>query len=239
MSLARTIRAALARPWPLVGAALLLATASPAAPAKQNWTTALRTTPEGTHILGNPDAKVKLTEYVSYSCPHCAHFNAESEATLRLGFVATGDGSVEVASFIRNPIDMAASLLVDCAAPTQTIRLHDIILNSQTQWMARFAEVNDTQRARWENGPMPARMRAIATDLDFYRLAEMVGIDHVRADHCLEDDSAMKRLAALTQSAENNGVDSTPSFAIDGVVLAGTHDWQSLKLQLQARTMNR
>jgi hypothetical protein len=48
-------------------------------------------------LLGNPrNAPVKLVEYISYTCPHCAHFEAESDAQLRIGFIATGKGSIEV-----------------------------------------------------------------------------------------------------------------------------------------------
>ena len=31
-------------------------------------------TPEGGFRMGNPDARVKLVEYLSLTCPHCADF---------------------------------------------------------------------------------------------------------------------------------------------------------------------
>jgi protein-disulfide isomerase len=224
----------------LTGAVLLVA-ARPAGRlvdyhhAVANRTSMVTVTPQGTHLLGDPAAKVKLTEYISYTCPHCAHFHAESEATLRLTFVAPGKGSVEVFPYIRNPIDMAAALLVDCGGPAHFIRLHDTFLNTQTQWMAKLAAMNDAQRARWENGPLGGRMRAIAGDLDFYRIMENNGFDRAQADHCLNDEAAMKHLAAQTAAATNAGVEATPSFAIDGVILTGTYDWSMLAPQLQAR----
>ena len=45
----------------------------------------------------------------------------------------------------------------------------------------------------------------------------------------------MDRLANQTRDAMSAGVDSTPSFAINGAVLAGTHDWTTLGPQLAAR----
>lgn len=220
-------------------AAMLLVAARPAAHlvghAGSGRTNLVTMTPQGTHLLGDPAAKVKLTEYISYTCPHCAHFHAEADATLRLTFVATGKGAVEIVPYIRNPIDMAAALLVECGGPARFLRLHAIFLNTQTQWLARVAALNDTQRQRWEDGPLGGRMRAIAGDLDFYRIMDDNGLDRAQSDRCLNDEAAMHRLAALTAAATTAGVDATPGFAIDGVVLTGTYDWSMLAPQLQAR----
>jgi protein-disulfide isomerase len=51
----------------LIGAALMALAAGPAfaAPAAE----------PGDMSLGNPNARVKVVEYASLSCPHCAHFN--------------------------------------------------------------------------------------------------------------------------------------------------------------------
>jgi protein-disulfide isomerase len=225
------------RPWlrwlALLTGAMLLVAARPGHPA--NRTTMVTVTPQGTHLLGDPAAKVKLTEYISYTCPHCAHFHAESDATLRTTFVATGKGSIEIVAYIRNPIDMAAALLVGCGGPAHFVRLHDIFLNTQTQWMARYAAITDAQRQRWETGPIAGRLRAMAADLDFYRIMDNNGVDRAEADRCLDDEAAANRLAAQTEAAVHAGVEATPSFAIDGVILTGTYDWSMLAPQLQAR----
>lgn len=219
----------------LLTGALMLVGARPASHPLANLASVVTATPDGAHLLGNPAAKVRLTEYISYTCPHCAHFHAESEATLRLTFVAPGKGSIKVVPYIRNPIDLAAALLVDCGGSGHFIRLHDTFLNTQPQWLAKFASFSEAQRQRWENGPVGGRMRAIAADFDFYAIMENNGFTRAQADRCLGDDVAMKRLAAQTEAATNAGVDATPSFAIDGVVLTGTNDWTMLAPQLQAR----
>ncbi|MDP9057065.1 MAG: DsbA family protein [Pseudomonadota bacterium] len=217
----------------LLSAALLLVGARP--DGHRGPVNIVTVTADGAHLLGDPAAKIKLTEYISYTCPHCAHFNQESEAVLRMNFVASGKGSVEVRPYIRNPIDMAAALLVDCGGAAHFIRLHDTMLNTQTEWLAKAAALNDTQRQRWENGPIAGRMRAIASDLGLYAIMENNGFSQPQIDHCLNDDAAMKRLAAQTEAAVNAGIEGTPGFAIDGVVLAGTYDWAMLAPQLQAR----
>jgi protein-disulfide isomerase len=43
------------------------------------------------------------------------------------------------------------------------------------------------------------------------------------------------RIAAQTVEADKLGIRGTPGFLIDGLLLTGTYDWQSLDAQLQAR----
>jgi protein-disulfide isomerase len=219
----------------LLAGAVISVAAAPVAKHLTNWTTTVTVTPDGAHLLGNPDAKVKLTEYLSYTCPHCAHFNQEAAGTLRYQFVHGGKGSVEIRSFIRNPIDLAATLLVNCVDPARFLKLHDYLLSTQPKWMAKYAGTSDAQRQRWETGPMGARMRAIAGDMDFYAVMESNGYGRAAADRCLNDEAAMHRVAEQTDTATKAGVEATPSFAIDGVVLAGTYEWKMLEPQLQAR----
>lgn len=78
-------------------------------------------------------------------------------------------------------------------------------------------------------------MQAIANDFGFYRIMEQRGYDRPTVNRCLADEAMAKRLTAQTQAASNAGVEGTPSFMLDGILLTGTHDWQSLNLQLQAR----
>ena len=47
------------------------------APNNGDWSTMVAKTPEGGFVMGNPGAKVKLIEYGSMTCPHCATFEEE------------------------------------------------------------------------------------------------------------------------------------------------------------------
>ena len=88
----------------IAGAALAATKPTPAKPAQikttaRNWNAAMVLTPQGSHLLGNPAAKIKLTQFISYTCPHCAHFEEQADAPLKLLFVANGKGSIEVRNF--------------------------------------------------------------------------------------------------------------------------------------------
>jgi protein-disulfide isomerase len=226
------------RPIMLAAAALLsLGAGKPAlGPApKGNWLTAVAVSPSGSHLIGSPTAQLKLVEYISYTCPHCAHFQRESEGPLQLLFIQPGKVQVEVRHLVRDPIDMTVALLTNCGAPTRFAINHSVFLRTQDTWMGLVEKAGDAQRARWNTGPNLARMRAIASDLGFYAMMTQRGYDRVSADRCLADDAMARRLAAQTQGARVAGVNGTPGFLLDGVLLAGTYDWESLKPQIEAR----
>ncbi|HEX8555004.1 MAG TPA: thioredoxin domain-containing protein, partial [Sphingomonas sp.] len=62
-----------------VFSALLALTA--AAPAR-DWSTVAAKTATGAYVIGNPQARVKLIEYASYTCSHCAEFSVQSDKEL-------------------------------------------------------------------------------------------------------------------------------------------------------------
>ena len=226
-----------------IGAIVLAAGAGAALaqtkPAARNWNTTVTVTPEGHHVLGNPAAKVRLTQFVSYTCPHCAQFEEQADAQLRLSFVATGKGAVEVRNFVRDPVDLTAALLTNCGPASKFFLNHTAFLRSQDKWIAPLASPSPAQRARWTSGAFAQRTRAIATDFKFYPIMASRGYTRQQIDQCLADEALANRLAASTQEAQDKlMVSGTPSFAIDGDLLAGTHSWAALRAQLAARLQN-
>lgn len=204
-------------------------------PAARNWNTTVAVTPAGTHVLGNPNAPVKLTEYVSYTCPHCSHFEQQAESALRVGFVAPGNVSVEVRSYVRDPIDLAAALLANCGPASGFFQRHSAFLRSQPRWIESFGRAGQTERKRWSQGAFGQRMRLIASDFGFFDIAASRGVDRAAANRCLADEAMARKLTALNEAAEKAGVEGTPSFMINGELLAGTHEWRTLEPQLRAR----
>ena len=204
-------------------------------PAATNWTARVAVTPSGSHVLGNPAAALKLSEYISYTCPHCAHFDQEASDRLRIYMVAPGKLSVEVRHLVRDPIDMTAAMLTNCGPPAKFFLNHSAFLRSQSRWIASANTAGPAQRARWSNGDRAQRMRAIASDFGFYAIMASRGYDRQTVDRCLADEVMARKLADQTSEAERIGVDGTPAFLLNGELLAGTHDWQTLKVQLDAR----
>lgn len=226
------------RPIALAAVALLAMAAAPAprkshaAPARAaavNWNDVVSQTAQGGHLVGNPNAAVKLIEYVSYTCPHCAHFEAEADAPLRQTFIATGRGSVEYRPLIRNKIDIAVSLLAACGPVTRFRANHSAFLRGQEQW---FQAPPAGAEERWASSDFAAAMRAIATDLKLYAVLEGRGYTRPELDRCLTNRAAADKLAAQTQYAVDKlGVQGTPSFIVNGQ-LQDAHSWDELRPKL-------
>lgn len=214
-----------------VAGAMLLVAAAPA----PNWNNTVGQTATG-YRLGNPDAKVKLIEFISYTCPHCAHFHTEAEDAIRVGYVAPGKMSVEVRPLLRNVIDLTALMMTTCGPKGKFFLNHNAILRSQSKWIATLQKAGPAMQKRWESGTPAARRRAIATDFGFYAIMAGRGYERIALDTCLADDKKAKRLAELSEAgAKEFEVESTPSFVLDGALLAGTHSWDELRPQLAAR----
>lgn len=204
-------------------------------PAARSWNAVVETTPRGTHVLGNPQAQVKLAEYVSYTCSHCSTFEQQAESTLRVAFVAQGTVSVEVRPFVRDPVDLTAAMLVNCGPAQGFFQRHTAFLRSQPRWIGKLAKAGPVERQRWSQGTFAQRMRLIASDFGFYDLAASRGVDRAMANRCLADEDKARQLAGMAETAQAAGVQGTPSFMINEELLAGTHDWRSLETQLRAR----
>ena len=205
-------------------------------PVKTDWNATVTRTPQGTHVLGNPAAKVRLTEFVSYTCSHCAQFHEEADGALRANFVAPGKAAVEVRHFVRDPVDLTVALLTNCGTPAKFFANHSAFMWGQTKWIGPLSNPSAAQAARWSSGTFAQRTKVIAKDFGFYSIMAGRGYTVQQVDKCLADQALADRLAADTDLAQRTlRVTGTPSFAIDGAVLAGTHNWDLLRPQLDAR----
>jgi len=227
---------------PVAIASAAISTAAPAgkplpkASAKADWNATVTRTPQGTHVLGNPAAKVRLTQFVSYTCSHCAQFDEQSDGALRANFVAPGKATVEVRHFVRDPVDLTVALLTNCGTPGKFFANHTAFMRSQSKWIGPLSQPSAAQVARWSSGTFAQRTRVIAKDFGFYPIMARRGYTVLQIDKCLADEALANRLSADTDLAQRTlRVTGTPSFAIDGAVLAGTHNWSLLRPQLDAR----
>lgn len=186
----------------------------------------------GAHFVGNPGAGLTLTEYVSYTCSHCAQFAMNGDAALKLAYIPSGKVRVEYQTFLRNPLDVAASLLARCGEPWRFPANHHALMLAQPEWLAKAQKANEAQMQRWSSGPIPDRMRAIAGDLDLYEIMTAQGYERTELDQCLADEAAAQVFVAQTQAAIAIGVQGTPSFALNGDILEHVHGWDALQPHL-------
>lgn len=224
------------RAFALLATALFASGAALAAAASGNWNTHVVRT-DAAHTIGNPKANRVLTEFVSYTCPHCGEFARTGDEALKLAHVGPGKLRLEIRHIVRDPVDLTAALLAWCGAPASFPRNHAAFMHAQPRWLARARTATRAQQERWFSGTLPARTRAVAGDLGFYAIMEGRGYRRTAIDRCLSDTARAEALAAASErNGEEFGVTGTPSFALDGKLLPGVHDWPALERRLRGDT---
>jgi protein-disulfide isomerase len=212
--------------------AALLLIAPATAQLRGNWVGTVTETPGGSYVLGNPRA-TRLTEYVSYTCPHCAHFVGEASQPLRTGWIAKGTLSLEVRNAIRDPYDLTAAILVRCGGKARFFANHEAMFAYQQAWMDRV-QAFETKRADMP----PAKdagdqMVAVATGTGLTDFFAKRGITPEQQRICLTDKKTLDMLGAMTKDAwETKKIGGTPSFTLDDQLIDGVHDWDGLHAAL-------
>ena len=204
--------------------------AAPAPPpaAERDWTGVVAMTPEGGFRMGNPDAWVKLVEFGSLTCPHCATFAAQAMAELRGRYVKGGRVSFEYRNFVLNGIDVAASLLARCGGEQAFFPVADTLYARQEQWVARIGGLSDAQKKELNALPPGPRLVRLAEIGGLTELAAGLGVPPQQGKACLADREGLDRLAAMSEAAAALGVQGTPTFLVNGVMVEA-YDWATLE----------
>jgi len=185
-------------------------------------------TPEGGFRMGNPNARVKLVEYGSLTCGHCAAFARAGVPTLVGTYVKSGKVSYEYRNFILNGLDVAASLVARCGGPGRFFPVADKLYATRDQWMGRAGSLTAAQKAQMNALPESQRLGRFAEFVGIPQLAAQHGIAPLQAKRCLADQAALDRLSKMAEAAQAQGVDGTPIFFLNGANI-GTHTWATLE----------
>lgn len=205
------------------------------APAKVNWVTVVAATTEGGMRMGNPNAKVKLIEYGSRTCPHCALFDKEGLPVLKAGPIAAGKLSYEFRDYpVHGAFDLGPILLGHCVSPAQFFPLLDAMFANQQALTAK-AQAAET-RVQAMTNPTPNQIAtSFATDLGYVDFVKRRGMAPARAQACLAARAGVDRIVAVTNAAEKQySVSGTPTFVINGAKADNVYDWAALQPLLAA-----
>lgn len=216
----------------LLAAAVVIATPPSILGAAQDWTRMITATPTGSYIHGNPKAKVKLVEYISFTCPHCAHFVGEA-ATALDGKVKSGTTSVELRHAVRDPLDLTASILARCAGPRAFNGHARAIMAAQPQWIEKGAAWQAANAEPMKTMSVSARLQGFASGSGLLALMKGRGLSEAKARTCLASSKEQATLSAQAKAAFEV-IRGTPSFTINGQLVPEVHDWSGLQPQLAA-----
>lgn len=221
----------------LSGAAFISGSVDVAAQnASTNWSDRVTRSDMGGHILGNPLAKTRVIEYMSYTCAHCARFESDAKGPLRKLFISKGGTSFEVRNAVRDPVDLTVALLARCGGKESFFSNHTTLLSRQNVWLGKATAANEAVQNSWYEGDFDSRLKKIASDLGLYGEMASLNINKAKVDQCLSDKAAQQAIVAMTKYGnETIKIEGTPSFTVNGSLLKGVHDWKILEQRLSSR----
>jgi len=149
--------------------------------------------------VGDPNAKVKVVEYSDFNCVHCKDFWAQGEDQLLTQYIETGKVYFEYIpmSFI-SPSSVTAAQAAYCAADQN-----------------KFWEYHDYVFANYGADFSSSMLKGLATK---------AGLNMNDFNTCFNANKYQLQVTKDMQGAQNAGINSTPTFLVNGV----TADIQTL-----------
>lgn len=153
------------------------------------------------HAKGRPDAAIELVEYGDFECPYCGE---AFEIVTRL-LQTFGDNLHYV---FRN-------------FPLQN--LHPNALNS-----AKAAEAAGLQRRYWQMHQILFENQDELDDENLMSFADEIGLNVNQFERAFKSPTILRRIESDVEGARQSGVESTPSFFINGRKYEGDWSYDSL-----------
>jgi protein-disulfide isomerase len=152
----------------------------------------------GDMSLGDPKAPVHVVEYLSLTCPHCAHFHADVFPAFKAKYIDTGRVHFTIRELLTAPPQVAAAgfMLARCDGGKNYFKIVDEVFRSQ---------------ARWQTGSIKPI---------FVEIARNNGLTDTQFEACITDPKAQEALQArLEYATGTDKVTGTPTFFVNGVQL--------------------
>lgn len=203
---------------PILGAAVAVTAAAP-----QDWSRNVVNTAVGWRT-GQAAAPLKLVEYASLNCPHCAHFSEAADERI-MTQVRTGRVQFEYRPYLIFPHDVAATLVARCVPLSRRFAFtQDYYRNSGAiTERLRAAMADGTRRAALdaakEQGVGAFNRQVVAvTGMD--TLAARHGLPPAIAGRCVADPAGLSWLQKTQSAAKAAGVSGTPTYRLNGQPLS-------------------
>lgn len=204
------------------------------APRNGDWSTVVTRTPEGGFLMGNPDAKVKLVEYGSMTCPHCAEFEEAAGKPLVDNYVKKGLVSWEFRNYVKDPFDMTAALLARCGGEASFFGMTRALYHDQRVWIGKVQAADPAQMQALQTMQPAQQFSTIADLAGLKSFAAQRGVPRAKADQCLASEADANQLVQMNSDAISTyALRGTPNFLINGAGPAFSATWETLEPKLK------
>jgi protein-disulfide isomerase len=160
--------------------------------------------PIGEMSMGPEDAKVTVIEYASASCPHCANFHKTTFKDLKKDYIDTGKIRFVLREFPHNDAGLAGFMVARCAPKDKYFPIVGMVLEQQEMWF-----------------PNPVE--------GLFKIAQLAGMSRADYDACLKNQEVAKGILEVRKQGEGFGVDSIPTFFVNGQRYNGEQSIEDFK----------
>jgi protein-disulfide isomerase len=149
-------------------------------------------------VIGNADAPVTIVEYFSLTCPHCAGFHNDTYADLKTKYVDTGKVKFVYRDFPLDGAGLRAALMARCVDERRYPGVIQVLFKTQNNWA-----------------------RAADPVAEIKKIGQLAGLGDDAFQSCLQSETLANGILAKRQEASAAGVQSTPTFKIEGQIYSG------------------
>jgi len=161
--------------------------------------------PDGDIAVGSDKAPVTVIEYASMTCPHCAHFATETFPELQKRYIDTGKVRFIFREFPLDALAAAGFMLARCAGKDKFLPIVETLFAKQPEWIVQK--------------PLQPLMD----------IAKQFGFSQQSFDQCLANQQVLDGIQAVRDRAATKlGVNSTPTFFVNGKRLVGDQSIDAL-----------
>ncbi|MGK6317678.1 DsbA family protein [Neorhizobium sp. DT-125] len=166
--------------------------------------------------LGDEKAPVTIIEYMSMTCPHCANFHNVTFDTIKTKYIDTGKARFIIREFPFDPVATAAFMLARCnpqnpaelATPAQYFPMVSMLFKQQRTWAA----------------PADGNVRSA-----LLQSVKLAGYSQQSFEACLTNQKLLDEVnQVVKRGADEFGVNSTPTFLINGKKYSGDMSVESM-----------
>ncbi|MGD9843809.1 MAG: DsbA family protein [Variibacter sp.] len=163
------------------------------------------------HVEGKADAPVTIVEYASMTCSHCAAFHTGTYPAMKARYIDTGKVRYILREFPLDPLAAGAFMLARCAGDDKYYPMVDALFTKQKDWA-------------FVQNPIP----------NLLKIAKTFGFTDQSFEQCLSNQKMLDGIEETRQrAAQKFGVNSTPTFFINGKVHRGTMTIEELEKEIQ------
>ena len=156
---------------------------------------------------GSPKAPILMVEYAAPTCPVCAAFDMRIFPLLKQNYIDTGKVYYVFRVFPLQAADVAAEAIARCLPAENYFPFIDMLYHNQSKWDPDGYDIPDVRGA-------------------LVQMSSVAGMNAQEANSCIDNTAEQAQAAKIGQDAQTKyGINSTPSFIINGQLRVGLSTW--------------